>query len=85
MDWRMVLVVAMGCLAGGCFHSDAHRSGYTDDGKFWQVAKPEEQLGFLRPHIYPLQKPHPPIGVAGVSKNSTADLVGLRLGHDGRQ
>ena len=36
MDWRMVLVVAMGCLAGGCFHSDAHRSGYTDDGKFWQ-------------------------------------------------
>ncbi len=27
-------------------------------------------FGFLRPHIKPLQKPHPPIGVAGLSKNS---------------
>ena len=49
------------------------------DGKFWKVAKPPEQLGFLRPHIYPLQKPHPPIGVAGVSKQSdTLKLAGER-------
>src|SRR5437667_12114009 len=31
----------------------------------------------LRPHIRPLQKPHPPIGVAGVSKGSdTLKLAG---------
>jgi hypothetical protein len=37
---RLCLMVPLCCLAGGCFHSDAHRSGYTDDGKFWheQVA-----------------------------------------------
>ena len=39
-------------------------------GKFWNVDKPEKMFGFLRPHIKPLQKPHPPIGVAGLSKNS---------------
>ena len=39
-------------------------------GKFWNVAKPEEMFGFLRPHLKPLQKPHPPIGVAGLSANS---------------
>jgi len=27
-------------------------------------------FGFLKPHIVPLQQPHPPIGVAGLSKNS---------------
>jgi len=27
-------------------------------------------LDTLRPHIMPFQKPHPPIGVAGVSKGS---------------
>ena len=49
------------------------------DGKYWKVAKPPEQFGFLRPHIYPLQKPHPPIGVAGVSKQSdTLKLAGER-------
>jgi alkanesulfonate monooxygenase SsuD/methylene tetrahydromethanopterin reductase-like flavin-dependent oxidoreductase (luciferase family) len=39
-------------------------------GKFWTVDKPEQMFGFLRPHLKPLQKPHPPIGVAGLSKNS---------------
>lgn len=28
-------VCAAACLAGGCFHSDYHRSGYTEDGKYW--------------------------------------------------
>lgn len=46
-------------------------------GQFWQVAKPETMFGFLKPHIYPLQKPHPPIGVAGFSKQSdTLKLAG---------
>ena len=30
----------------------------------------DEMFGFLKPHIKPLQQPHPPIGVAGLSKNS---------------
>jgi alkanesulfonate monooxygenase SsuD/methylene tetrahydromethanopterin reductase-like flavin-dependent oxidoreductase (luciferase family) len=52
---------------------------FTHTGKFWTVQKPEEMFGFLRPHIYPLQKPHPPIGVAGFSKNSdTLKLAGER-------
>jgi alkanesulfonate monooxygenase SsuD/methylene tetrahydromethanopterin reductase-like flavin-dependent oxidoreductase (luciferase family) len=52
---------------------------FTYQGKFWQVAKPEPMFGFLKPHIYPLQKPHPPIGVAGFSKQSdTLKLAGER-------
>jgi alkanesulfonate monooxygenase SsuD/methylene tetrahydromethanopterin reductase-like flavin-dependent oxidoreductase (luciferase family) len=39
-------------------------------GKYWNVDKPEQMFGFLKPHIKPLQRPHPPIGVAGLSKNS---------------
>jgi alkanesulfonate monooxygenase SsuD/methylene tetrahydromethanopterin reductase-like flavin-dependent oxidoreductase (luciferase family) len=47
------------------------------EGQFWQVAKPATMYGFLKPHIRPLQKPHPPIGVAGLSKNSdTLKLAG---------
>ena len=45
-------------------------ASFTHTGKFWTVQKPEPMFGFLRPHIYPLQKPHPPIGVAGFSKQS---------------
>jgi len=32
----LVLIVPLCGVSGGCFHSDAHRSGYTDDGKFWK-------------------------------------------------
>ena len=39
-------------------------------GKFWNVSMPPEMFGFLRHHIKPKQLPHPPIGVAGLSKNS---------------
>ena len=49
------------------------------EGKFWKVSKPAEMYGFLRPHIRPLQRPHPPIGVAGLSKGSdTLKLAGER-------
>jgi alkanesulfonate monooxygenase SsuD/methylene tetrahydromethanopterin reductase-like flavin-dependent oxidoreductase (luciferase family) len=49
------------------------------EGKFWKVDKPAEMLGLLRPHLKPLQQPHPPIGVAGLSKNSdTLKLAGER-------
>ena len=46
-------------------------------GEFWHVTKAAEMFGFLRPHLYPVQKPHPPIGVAGLSKGSdTLKLAG---------
>ena len=46
-------------------------------GKYWHITKPAEMFGFLRPHLYPYQKPHPPIGVAGLSKGSdTLKLAG---------
>lgn len=49
-------------------------------GQFWTVRKPdpvpEQHLGA---HLKPLQTPHPPIGVAGVSKSSdTLKLAGER-------
>jgi alkanesulfonate monooxygenase SsuD/methylene tetrahydromethanopterin reductase-like flavin-dependent oxidoreductase (luciferase family) len=48
-------------------------------GKYWQVSRTGLMLETLRPHIRPLQKPHPPIGVAGFSKNSdTLKLAGER-------
>jgi len=39
-------------------------------GKYWHVTAPDTMFGFLKPHIRPLQRPYPPIGVAGLSKNS---------------
>ena len=48
-------------------------------GKYWHVTKTETMFGTLRPHLVPFQKPHPPIGVAGLSKNSdTLKLAGER-------
>ena len=48
-------------------------------GKYWHITKGAEMFGFLRPHLAPVQKPHPPIGVAGLSKNSdTLKLAGER-------
>ncbi len=48
-------------------------------GKFWNVDKPDTMFEFLKPHLAPLQRPHPPIGVAGLSKNSdTLKLAGER-------
>lgn len=49
------------------------------EGKYWKVDQPAGMLGVLRPHIKPFQKPHPPIGVAGLSKGSdTLKLAGER-------
>jgi alkanesulfonate monooxygenase SsuD/methylene tetrahydromethanopterin reductase-like flavin-dependent oxidoreductase (luciferase family) len=48
-------------------------------GKFWKVSKTDTMFDTLKPHILPFQKPHPPIGVAGLSKNSdTLKLAGER-------
>lgn len=52
---------------------------YEQKGKFWTTNKPDTMYGFLKPHLKPLQAPHPPIGLAGLSKNSdTLKLAGER-------
>jgi alkanesulfonate monooxygenase SsuD/methylene tetrahydromethanopterin reductase-like flavin-dependent oxidoreductase (luciferase family) len=49
------------------------------DGEFWNVRPPETDFDFLRVHLTPYQKPHPPIGVAGLSARSpTLELAGER-------
>jgi alkanesulfonate monooxygenase SsuD/methylene tetrahydromethanopterin reductase-like flavin-dependent oxidoreductase (luciferase family) len=46
-------------------------------GKYWNVSSPQPMFGLLKHHIKPLQRPHPPIGVAGLSKGSdTLKLAG---------
>ena len=52
---------------------------FTYKGKYWTVTKPDTMFDFLKPHLKPVQAPHPPIGVAGLSKNSdTLKLAGER-------
>jgi alkanesulfonate monooxygenase SsuD/methylene tetrahydromethanopterin reductase-like flavin-dependent oxidoreductase (luciferase family) len=52
---------------------------WTHEGQYWTVSKPDAMFGFLKPHLKPLQTPHPPIGVAGLSKGSdTLKLAGER-------
>jgi alkanesulfonate monooxygenase SsuD/methylene tetrahydromethanopterin reductase-like flavin-dependent oxidoreductase (luciferase family) len=54
-----------------------HDEPFNYVGKYWQVSQIEPMLRTLRAHIKPFQKPHPPIGVAGVSKGSeTLKLAG---------
>lgn len=53
--------------------------GLEYNGKFWKVNVPGPMLGTLRHHLKPLQKPHPPIGIAGFSPGSeTLKLCGER-------
>ena len=48
-------------------------------GQYWNVNKTGRMYDTLIPHITPFQKPHPPIGVAGLSKNSdTLKMAGER-------
>ena len=50
------------------------------DHKYWHfnIPEPVDEIG-LRVHIKPYQKPHPPIGVAGISvKSDTLTLAGER-------
>lgn len=55
------------------------REPFTYEGKYWKVSQPGTMFGFLKPHIRPLQAPHPPIAVAGLSKGSdTLKLAGER-------
>lgn len=49
-------------------------------GKYWSMNKIDEMVnGLLKHHIYPYQKPHPPIGITGLSYGSeTLKLAGER-------
>lgn len=40
-------------------------------GKFWSVTNPEP-MGAYRPHMRPYQSPHPPIGIASLSPQSSS-------------
>ena len=54
--------------------------GWKHEGKFWTAAVPEgiPDLTLVQ-HLYPLQKPHPPIGVAGLNAPSpTLEMAGER-------
>lgn len=49
-------------------------------GKYWNVSKPAEMFGQLRYHMIPYQKPHPPLGIAGLSPNSETLLLAGEFG-----
>ncbi len=53
--------------------------GWVHEGKYWHAAVPQPMEPGLRHHLKPLQKPHPPIGVAGFSSPSpTLEMAGER-------
>jgi len=48
-------------------------------GEYWSMGEPASDFDFLGYHIRPFQRPHPPIGVAGLSAGSeTLKLAGER-------
>jgi alkanesulfonate monooxygenase SsuD/methylene tetrahydromethanopterin reductase-like flavin-dependent oxidoreductase (luciferase family) len=53
------------------------KPGWSYEGKYWKAAIPDPIAPGLEQHIRPLQQPHPPIGVAGLSAPSpTLELAG---------
>ena len=53
--------------------------GWQYEGKYWKAAVPHEIPPLLKRHLLPLQQPHPPIGVAGLSSPSpTLEMAGER-------
>jgi alkanesulfonate monooxygenase SsuD/methylene tetrahydromethanopterin reductase-like flavin-dependent oxidoreductase (luciferase family) len=58
----------------------AAEAPFEHQGKYWKIAAPEPMLdGLFRPFLKPVQAPHPPIGVAGLSpKSDTLRLAGER-------
>ncbi len=49
-------------------------------GKYWSVSKPAEMFGQLRYHMVPFQRPHPRLGIAGLSPNSETLLLAGEFG-----
>jgi alkanesulfonate monooxygenase SsuD/methylene tetrahydromethanopterin reductase-like flavin-dependent oxidoreductase (luciferase family) len=53
--------------------------GWVHEGKYWKASVPMPAEPGLYHHLKPLQKPHPPIGVAGLSSPSpTLEMAGER-------
>jgi alkanesulfonate monooxygenase SsuD/methylene tetrahydromethanopterin reductase-like flavin-dependent oxidoreductase (luciferase family) len=53
--------------------------GIDFEGEFWNVRVPDVGFDFLNVHLQPHQKPHPPIGIAGLSAGSeTLKFAGER-------
>lgn len=53
--------------------------GWVHEGKYWRASVPQPQGHGLQHHLKPLQQPHPPIGVAGLSSPSpTLEMAGER-------
>ncbi len=86
-DWEMFQVDGMGgenrdmtreaidCILGMW----TQEPGWVHEGKYWKAAVPEPLEPGLYHHIKPLQEPHPPIGVAGLSSPSpTLHMAGER-------
>ena len=44
---------------------------FRQEGRFWTVSRPEPQHGIFTPYLRPVQRPHPPIGVAGLNPSSS--------------
>ncbi len=52
---------------------------FTQKGQYWTVGRPEPQIEIFAPFLKPLQQPHPPIGIAGLSpKSDTLRWAGER-------
>lgn len=49
-------------------------------GKYWNVSMPEPMIGLLRHHVKPLQIPHPPMAIAGLSPSSPTLLMAGEYG-----
>jgi alkanesulfonate monooxygenase SsuD/methylene tetrahydromethanopterin reductase-like flavin-dependent oxidoreductase (luciferase family) len=55
----------------------SEKPGWSFQGKYWKAAVPNPMGMGLERHLRPLQEPHPPIGVAGLSAPSpTLELAG---------
>src|SRR5262249_9900216 len=59
---------------------DAKPGGYEGRRFRFAVPQPQPDIG-LRLHLTPFQKPHPPIGVAGVSANSETLVLARQRGY----
>jgi alkanesulfonate monooxygenase SsuD/methylene tetrahydromethanopterin reductase-like flavin-dependent oxidoreductase (luciferase family) len=76
LDSRAFTAEALDTILG--IWADPKPGLYENDWWKFVIPEPQDDIG-LRHHVMPYQKPHPPIGVAGVSPNSpTLKLAGKR-------
>jgi alkanesulfonate monooxygenase SsuD/methylene tetrahydromethanopterin reductase-like flavin-dependent oxidoreductase (luciferase family) len=54
---------------------------FTHEGKFWTVTRPGQYDETHWPHLRPIQRPHPPIGLSGVSPGSEMHKLAGEFGY----